>query len=117
MTAALQQRIEELWDRAAELSPADAEARRSVEEAIELLDRGEARVAEVGPDGEVVVHEWLKMAILLLFRLRAIETTEVGPFEYRRQAAPQARLRRGRRPGGARGLGPVGLVPRAAGSC
>ncbi len=91
--------------------------RRSVEEAIELLDRGEARVAEVGPDGEVVVHEWLKMAILLLFRLRAIETTEVGPFEYHRQAAPQARLRRGRRPGGARGLGPVGLVPRARGRC
>ncbi len=81
MTAALQKRIEELWDRAGELSPADTEARRSVEEAIELLDRGEARVAEVGPDGEVVVHEWLKMAILLLFRLRAIETTEVGPFE------------------------------------
>jgi len=30
----------------------------------------------------VVVHEWLKKAILLLFRLRAIETIEVGPFEY-----------------------------------
>ena len=37
-------------------------------EAIDLLDRGEARVAEV-VDGEVVVHEWLKQAILLLFRL------------------------------------------------
>ena len=32
--------------------------------------------------GEVVVHEWLKKAILLLFPLRGIETIEVGPFEY-----------------------------------
>ena len=40
------------------------------------------RVAEVDGTGAVVVHEWLKKAILLLFRLRAIETVEVGPFEY-----------------------------------
>jgi len=31
---------------------------------------------------EVVVHLWLKQAILLLFRLSAMETIEVGPFEY-----------------------------------
>src|SRR5262249_48688441 len=42
---------------------------------------GEARVAEV-VDGEVVVHEWLKYAVLLLFRLSRMETTELGPFEY-----------------------------------
>jgi 2,3,4,5-tetrahydropyridine-2-carboxylate N-succinyltransferase len=78
----LQARIEELWERAGELSPADGEAASTVDKAIDLLDRGQARVAEIGPDGEVVVHEWLKKAILLLFRLRAIETAEVGPFEY-----------------------------------
>ena len=50
-------------------------------EAIDLLDRGEARVAEV-VDDEVVVHEWLKQAILLLFRLQEMEMIEVGPFEY-----------------------------------
>jgi 2,3,4,5-tetrahydropyridine-2-carboxylate N-succinyltransferase len=49
--------------------------------AITLLDSGEGRVAEV-VDGEVVVHEWLKYAVLLLFRLSAMETTELGPFEY-----------------------------------
>jgi 2,3,4,5-tetrahydropyridine-2-carboxylate N-succinyltransferase len=38
-------------------------------------------VAEV-LDGEVVVHEWLKQAILLLFRLERMEMTEAGPFEY-----------------------------------
>jgi 2,3,4,5-tetrahydropyridine-2-carboxylate N-succinyltransferase len=80
--ADLQAAIEELWERAGELTPADHDARQTVDEAIDLLDRGEARVAEVGPDGGTVVHEWLKKAILLLFRLRAIETTEVGPFEY-----------------------------------
>jgi 2,3,4,5-tetrahydropyridine-2-carboxylate N-succinyltransferase len=79
---ALQARIEELWERAGDLTPSDAEAVQTVDEVIELLDSGRVRVAEIGPDGEVVVHEWLKKAILLLFRLRAVETTEVGPFEY-----------------------------------
>lgn len=78
----IQAQVEELWQRADELSPADRDATAIVSEAIGLLDRGEARVAEVAADGSVTVHEWLKMAILLLFRLRAIETLEVGPFEY-----------------------------------
>ncbi len=40
-------------------------------------------MAEVDPvTDEVVVHEWLKQAILLFFRLRSMETIEVGPFEY-----------------------------------
>ena len=46
-----------------------------------MLDRGEARVAEV-VDDTVVVHEWLKQAILLLFSLSSMETVEVGRFEY-----------------------------------
>ncbi|HUO48807.1 MAG TPA: 2,3,4,5-tetrahydropyridine-2,6-dicarboxylate N-succinyltransferase [Acidimicrobiales bacterium] len=90
--ADLRAQIEELWARAGELGPDDADALAVVNEAVGLLDTGEARVAEVlGPDGapsgdpaggEVVVHAWLKQAILLLFRLRAIEKVEAGPFEY-----------------------------------
>ncbi len=80
--ADLQSQIEELWSRAAELGPTDTDALAVVTEAVGLLDRGEVRVAEVGGDGEVVVHLWLKWAILLLFRLRAVETVESGPFEY-----------------------------------
>jgi 2,3,4,5-tetrahydropyridine-2,6-dicarboxylate N-succinyltransferase len=57
------------------------EASIAVHQAIEQLDTGEARVAEV-VDGTVVVHEWLKQAILLLFRLRQMDVEEVGPFEY-----------------------------------
>ncbi len=81
--ADLQAGIEELWERRSELSPADSDAAELVEEAIDLLDTGRARVAEVdaGSD-EVVVHEWLKKSILLLFSLRGMETTEFGPFEY-----------------------------------
>jgi 2,3,4,5-tetrahydropyridine-2-carboxylate N-succinyltransferase len=79
--ADLQAEIEALWEHRAELSPSDADARQLVDAAIDLLDRGEARVAEV-VDDDVVVHAWLKQAILLLFRLREMETTTVGPFEY-----------------------------------
>jgi len=58
------------------------EAEVVVRAAIDLLDSGAERVAEV-VDGEVVVHQWLKQAILLLFRLRSMSVEEVGPFQYR----------------------------------
>jgi 2,3,4,5-tetrahydropyridine-2-carboxylate N-succinyltransferase len=81
--ADLRASIEELWRRAGELGPSDGDALDVVTEAVSLLDSGEARVAEVDAStDEVVVHAWLKTAILLLFRLRAMETIEVGPFEY-----------------------------------
>jgi 2,3,4,5-tetrahydropyridine-2-carboxylate N-succinyltransferase len=79
--ADLRKSIEALWEARAEMVADDAEARALVHEAIELLDTGKARVAEV-IDGEVVVHEWLKQAILLLFKLSSITTQEVGPFEF-----------------------------------
>jgi 2,3,4,5-tetrahydropyridine-2,6-dicarboxylate N-succinyltransferase len=81
--ADLQAQIEALWERASELTPADTDALAVVTEAIDLLDTGQARVAEVDPaTDQVVVHQWLKQAILLLFRLRSMETIEAGPFEY-----------------------------------
>ena len=81
--ADLQGQIAELWERRAELTPDDGDARAVVDLAIDLLDSGEVRTAEVDPaTGEVVVHVWLKQAILLLFRLSAMETSELGPFEF-----------------------------------
>jgi 2,3,4,5-tetrahydropyridine-2,6-dicarboxylate N-succinyltransferase len=53
----------------------------TVEETIAALDRGEVRVAEQR-DGEWVVNEPVKEAILKYFRLRKMEPQEVGPFEY-----------------------------------
>ncbi len=81
MVTELKASIEELWERRGELSAGDAEATATVHEAIDLLDRGEVRVAEK-LEGGVLVHQWLKQAILLLFRLSSIETREVGPFEF-----------------------------------
>jgi len=78
----LESQIEELWARSGELEAGDAEALGPVTEAVGLLDSGEARVAEADAAGGVVVHGWLKRAILLLFRLRSVATTELGPFEY-----------------------------------
>ena len=81
--ADLQAQIEDLWERRAELAAGDEDALAVVREAIDLLDRGEARVAEVDArTGDVVVHQWLKQAILLLFKLSAMETIEIGPYEY-----------------------------------
>jgi 2,3,4,5-tetrahydropyridine-2,6-dicarboxylate N-succinyltransferase len=81
--ADLQSQIEALWSRGGELGPGDTDALAVVTEAIELLDSGTARVAEIDPvSDEVIVHQWLKQAILLLFSLKAMETVEVGPFEF-----------------------------------
>jgi 2,3,4,5-tetrahydropyridine-2-carboxylate N-succinyltransferase len=79
----LEQQITALWDGRDDLGAVmpEAEAKAAVNAAVGLLDSGEARVAEV-VDGEVVVHQWLKQAILLLFRFAQMETIELGPFEY-----------------------------------
>jgi 2,3,4,5-tetrahydropyridine-2-carboxylate N-succinyltransferase len=55
--------------------------KEAVEETIAALDRGEVRVAEKR-DGEWVVNEDAKRAILEYFRLRKVEPEELGPFEY-----------------------------------
>jgi 2,3,4,5-tetrahydropyridine-2-carboxylate N-succinyltransferase len=73
--ADLADRIERSWTEPDRLDAA------AVEEAVGMLDRGELRVAE--PDGDGWrVNEWAKKAVLLYFRVRDLETTEVGPFEY-----------------------------------
>ncbi len=74
--------VDDLWERRAELEPGDPEVGQVLLDAVGLLDRGEARVAEVDDTGDVVVHEWLKRAILLLFRQSAMDTVELGPFEF-----------------------------------
>ena len=75
--------ITQLWERRKELSPGDAGALEQVDAVIGLLDRGEARVAQIDPAShEVVVHEWLRQAILLRFILSSLNPVEYGPFEY-----------------------------------
>jgi 2,3,4,5-tetrahydropyridine-2,6-dicarboxylate N-succinyltransferase len=43
--------------------------REAVDDALNLLDSGKARVATKGTDGNWAVHQWLKKAVLLSFRL------------------------------------------------
>ena len=79
----LEAKIGELWAERESVSATDAKAVATIHAAINALDAGEVRVAEVNPsDGSVVVNQWLKQAILLLFRISAMETIELGPFEY-----------------------------------
>lgn len=75
---ALQQAVEAAYADGTHDTP---EARDAVAVALDLLDRGEVRIAEPTPDGWVV-HAWLKQAVLLSFRQRGMDTIEVGPFEY-----------------------------------
>jgi len=59
------------------------DARTAVRETLELLDRGELRIAEKnGASGEWEVNTWAKQAVLMFFRQAEMETIEVGPFEY-----------------------------------
>ncbi|HQT99538.1 MAG TPA: 2,3,4,5-tetrahydropyridine-2,6-dicarboxylate N-succinyltransferase [Acidimicrobiales bacterium] len=78
----LEARISRWFSQISELTPESVDARRDVELVITKLDDGQVRVAELDPAGSVVVHEWVKQAILLLFRLRALERLDAGPFEY-----------------------------------
>ncbi len=66
----LAQLIEDAFERRAEFSPSNApqDVRDAVVQALDMLDNGSARVAEK-IDGEWIVHQWLKKAVLLSFRL------------------------------------------------
>jgi len=53
--------------------------REAVDAALDLLDRGAARVAEKQPDGAWRVNQWLKKAVLLSFRLNDMSVIPGGP--------------------------------------
>ena len=55
------------------------EIRDAVEESLNLLDNGKARVAERQADGTWTVNQWLKKAVLLSFRLNPMEVISGGP--------------------------------------
>src|SRR5579859_5340534 len=55
------------------------EVREAVDLALELLDKGEARVAERQADGKWRVNQWLKKAVLLSFRLNDMGVIGGGP--------------------------------------
>ncbi|MBA3666855.1 MAG: 2,3,4,5-tetrahydropyridine-2,6-dicarboxylate N-succinyltransferase [Sphingomonas sp.] len=75
----LQSIIEAAWEERDDVATSTGGAlREAVEAAISLLDSGEARVAEKVA-GQWHVNQWLKKAVLLSFRLNAMEAIGGGP--------------------------------------
>lgn len=73
----LEAAIEAAFDARDTVTPASDDVRKIVDEALGLLDSGKARVAEK-IDGEWVVNQWLKKAVLLSFRLNDNAVMEYG---------------------------------------
>lgn len=59
----------------------DPKNQQAVRDVVELLDKGELRVAEPVTDGWQV-NEWVKKAVILYFPIQQMKTIEVGPFEF-----------------------------------
>src|SRR3954467_5088652 len=69
-TSPISSAIDELWERRADLSPQDTEARENILPAVDLIGAGTARVAHVDDaTDDVVVDERAKRAILLAFKV------------------------------------------------
>lgn len=71
--------IEKAWDDQELLN--DSSTISAIEEVIEMLDKGKLRIAE-NNDGNWIVHEWVKKAVVLYFPIRKMETIEIGPLEF-----------------------------------
>lgn len=76
----LQPVIEAAWDNRDLLKEKDV--RDAIHECIRMLNQGEIRVAEPVSQGNWKVNDWVKKAITLYFPIQAMETIEVGPFEF-----------------------------------
>ena len=80
--AGLEKTIEAAFDNRDSVNTSTrGEVRDAVNEALNLLDSGKARVASRGEDGTWTVHQWLKKAVLLSFRLNPMEIVKGGPGE------------------------------------
>ena len=76
----LAETIDAAFERREDINPATRGAvREAVENALELLDRGAARVAEKQANGNWRVNQWLKKAVLLSFRLNDMSEIGGGP--------------------------------------
>ncbi len=80
MSQQLQQIIDTAWDNRANLSPAQApkEVADAVEHVISDLNAGRLRVATRQSVGQWTVHQWIKKAVLLSFRLKDNQRIAAG---------------------------------------
>lgn len=78
--ASLEKTIEKAFeDREAISTSTRGEVREAIDTALDLLDKGVARVAERQADGAWAVNQWLKKAVLLSFRVNQMEIIKGGP--------------------------------------
>ena len=84
MTQQLQNLIDTAWDNRAELSPATApkEVMDAVDHVIAELNMGRLRVATREAVGQWTVHQWIKKAVLLSFRLKDNEIIKSGDLAF-----------------------------------
>lgn len=75
----LQEIIEQAWLNRELLS--SIEVRNTIEKVIELLDKGELRVAEQNSNGWTV-SEWVKKAVIMYFPIKEMTVIEAGPMEF-----------------------------------
>jgi 2,3,4,5-tetrahydropyridine-2-carboxylate N-succinyltransferase len=90
-TTKLEAEVEAAWE-----SPG-GDGLAAATDTLRALNEGRLRVAE-RVDGDWVVHEWVKKAILLYFRLSRMEPTSLGPFSYidkvpLKRFGPESRVR------------------------
>ena len=80
MTDKLAKTIDDAFEARDKIGPKTKGAvRKAVNDALELLDSGKARVAERQSDGKWHVNQWLKKAVLLSFRLNDMSVIAGGP--------------------------------------
>ncbi|MCW2915597.1 MAG: 2,3,4,5-tetrahydropyridine-2,6-dicarboxylateN-su ccinyltransferase [Actinomycetia bacterium] len=85
--------IDELWERRAELSTEDTEARATIVAAVDQIDTGEARVAFVDKaSNDVIVDERAKRAILMSFKVLGMVQSQVGDFHHHDRIPLKTRL-------------------------
>ena len=78
LPADLSAAIDQAWEARDQITAENAAVRNSVNLVLDLLDRGEARVAEPDGQGGWQVNQWLKKAVLLSFRLNDNAVMDYG---------------------------------------
>jgi len=71
--------IETIWDNRNLLS--EQKSKETIRNVVELLDKGQIRIAEPTDNGWIV-NEWIKKAVILYFPIQEMNTIEVGPLEF-----------------------------------
>ena len=78
------QLIEQAWENRDLLK--DKTVQDTIRQVVDLLDCGQLRIAEKGPEGWHV-NEWLKKAVILYFPINPMETIACSPFEFHDKVA------------------------------